>query len=148
MGKTVWQTRRLLRTCRIPYPQKSGFRHGKRQHRDSFRSRKKNGCAGNCFLLPFPARACSMFPAARGKAAGMLTLRELKNMAETATLKQKMPTVREGKWRKRRDSGLPERLCRLPCGQVRNRIPHPCMQRVQLRFLQQPMPVRHRQRDV
>ncbi len=36
-----------------------------------------------------------MFLAARGKAAGMLTLRELKNMAEIAPPKQKMPTARE-----------------------------------------------------
>lgn len=33
---------------------------------------------------------------------------------------------------KRRDSGLQERLCCLPCGQGRNCIPHPCMQRVLL----------------
>jgi RNA polymerase sigma factor (sigma-70 family) len=33
--------------------------------------------------------------AARGKAAGMLTLRELKNMAETAPSGQKTPTARE-----------------------------------------------------
>ncbi len=63
--------------------------------RESFRPRKKNGCAGSCFLLSFPACACSMFPAARGKAAGMLTLRELKNMTETAPSGQKPPTVRE-----------------------------------------------------
>lgn len=36
-----------------------------------------------------------MIPAARGKAAGMLTLRELKNMADTAPPGQKTPTARE-----------------------------------------------------
>lgn len=36
-----------------------------------------------------------MLPAARGKAAGMLTLRELKNIAETAPQGQKTPTARE-----------------------------------------------------
>ena len=78
-----------------PIPAEKRLRHGKRQQRDSFGHRKKNGRAGGCFLLPFPVHAYSRFPAARGKAAGMLTLRGLKNMAETAPTKQKMPTVRE-----------------------------------------------------
>ena len=70
-----------------PIPAEKRLRHGKRQHRDSFGHRKKNGRAGGCFLLPFPVHAYSRFPAARGKAAGMLTLRGLKNMAETAPTK-------------------------------------------------------------
>lgn len=69
----------------------------------------------------------------------MLTLRGLKNMAETAPPGQKTPTARElfhseadrGKenWGKYRDSSLSERLCCLSHGQGRNRVPYPCMQR-------------------
>lgn len=73
-----------------PKLHKGGLRHSRQGY-----GPRKNGCAGSCFPLPFPARACSMFPAARGKAAGMLTLRELKNIAETAPSGQKTPTARE-----------------------------------------------------
>lgn len=62
--------------------------------RDGSMPRKKNGCAGGCFLLSFLPCGCCLFPAARGKAAPMLTFRELKNMADIPPKGQKTPTVR------------------------------------------------------
>ena len=56
---------------------------------------KKTGAPEAVFRCLFQTVHAAYFPAARGKAAGMLTLRELKNMAESAPSGQKTPTARE-----------------------------------------------------
>ena len=63
--------------------------------RQGFGPRKKTGAPEAVFRCLFRPVHAACFLAARGKAAGMLTLRELKNMAESAPSGQKTLTARE-----------------------------------------------------